>query len=306
MNIIADCHNDTAYRLIYEKGSLYDNDFAISMKKLGERKALLFFAMFMNYEVYGDNPKEYFLNLYNNLKKELELNSQYITTYTDVNTFLKDSRHSALLTLEGGDFIKSEEDIDFLKSLDIKSIALTWNKSTPLACSCVEEVDTGLTKLGERLLKKMEDEDIIPDFSHSSDKTFFQAMEILKKPALITHSNSREIVNVKRNITDEMFLKLKENGGVCGVNFYSDFAGETVEDLKKHIYHFLSLGGEDNIAFGGDLDGAYPFISPIKTFSDTEIIINSLLKDNINEEIVRKITYKNVLRILGGENGKNN
>ena len=109
----------------------------------------------------------------------------------------------------------------------------------------------------------MENSDIIPDFSHSSDKTFFEAMDILKKPAILTHSNSREIISHKRNITDKMFLKLKENGGVCGVNYYQDFTGKTVDDLKKHIYHFLSLGGEDNIALGSDFDGAYPMIKSI-------------------------------------------
>ncbi len=255
----------------------------------------------MDYEKYNDNPKEYFLNIYNYFKNQLSLNKSHIYQYKDTNRFSKDSRHCALITLEGGDFIKSEEDIEFLKNLGIKVVTLTWNKSNLLACSCVDEKDTGLTEFGRKILKKMENLNIIPDFSHASDRTFFEAMEIVKKPVFITHSNSRKITNVKRNITDEMFLALKKNNGVCAMNFYRDFAGKNIEDLKKHIYHFLSLGGENNIAFGSDFDGAYPLISPIKTFKDTDLIINSLLKDNTNEETIRKITYKNVLRILGGK-----
>lgn len=303
MNIIADCHNDTAYKLYYKQTQLFDNDFSVSIKKLGNRKALLFFAIFMDFEKYGNKPKEYFLNIYNYFINQLSLNKNYIYKYKDIAYFLKDSRHCAVITLEGGDFIKSEDDIDFIKSLGIKVLTLTWNKSNALACSCVDKNDTGLTDFGRKILKKLEKCDIIPDFSHSSDKTFFEAMEIVSKPVFITHSNSREITPVKRNITDEMFLALKKNKGVCGTNFFKDFAGKNIDDIKKHIYHFLSLGGENNIAFGSDFDGAYPLISPIKKFSDTDLIINSLLKDNINEEIIRKITYKNALRILGGKNG---
>ncbi len=303
MNIIADCHNDTAYELYYDKGELFDNNCSISIKKLGNKKALLFFAIFMNYEKYGNNPEEYFLNIYNYFDNQLSLNKKYIYKYQNIGCFLNDRRHCAVMTLEGGDFINCENDIDFLKSLGIKVITLTWNKSNALACSCVDEEDTGLRDFGRKILKKMESLDIIPDFSHASDKTFFESMEILKKPAFITHSNSRSIIPVKRNITDEMFLMLKKNNGVCGINFYRDFAGKNIDDLKKHIYHFLHLGGENNIAFGSDFDGADPLVSPIKIFKDTDLIINSLLKDNINEEIIRKIAYKNVLRILGGKNG---
>jgi len=303
MTIIADCHNDTPYKLYYENALLYDNDFSISIKNLKNTKSLLFFAIFMDFEKYKNNPKAYFLNIYNYFENQLLLNEEYIYKYKNIDYFLKDNRHSAVITLEGADFIKTEADIDFIKSLGIKVVTLTWNKKNSLACSCVEENDTGLTESGRKILKKMENSGIIPDFSHSSDRTFFEGMELLKKPAFITHSNSRELTPVKRNITDEMFLKLKKNNGVCGINFYRDFAGKNIDDLKKHIYRFFSLGGENNIAFGSDFDGAYPLISPIKKISDIELIINSLLKDNINEEIIRKITYKNVFRILGGKNG---
>ncbi len=301
MRIIADCHNDTPYELFYKKENLYDNNLSISIKKLENYKTLLFYSIYMDFEKYGNNPKKYFCDIYNYFENQLSKNEKFIYKYKNIETFFNDSRHAAVITLEGGDFIKSEKDIDYLKSLGIKVITLTWNKKNALASSVADEKDEGLSELGKKILLKMEQSDIIPDFSHSSDRTFFEGMEVLKKPAFITHSNSRAVIPNKRNITDEMFLRLIKNGGVCGINLYRDFAGKDISSLKKHIYHFLSLGGENNIAFGSDFDGAYPLTAPIKDFRQMDLIINGLLKDNLNEETVRKISYKNVFEILGGK-----
>ena len=78
--IIADCHNDTPYRLFFEKGNLLKNNFNIDIKKQGIHKTLLFYAIFMDYERYGDNPRGYFLDIYKNMKKEFDKNSKGVLT----------------------------------------------------------------------------------------------------------------------------------------------------------------------------------------------------------------------------------
>lgn len=299
--IIADCHNDTSYRLFFEKESLHKNSFNIDIKKQGIHKTLLFYAIFMDYEKYGNNPKKYFTDIYINLKNEFEKNERYIEPYKNSNDFLLSDKKSYVITLEGGDFIENEDDINFLSSLNIKAITLTWNKSNKIASCHLENKDKGLSDFGRKIIKKMEEKNIIADLSHSSDRTFFDTLEIARKPVLVSHSNSRKICNNSRNITDEMFLQLIKNNGVCGMNFYSDFVGKNkdIDSLCSHIFHFLSLGGENNLAFGSDFDGAYPLIKGINDFCDFEKIINRLLELNLNETILEKIMYKNIIKLLG-------
>lgn len=298
--IIADCHNDTATRLYFEKQSIFENNLNIDIKKQGNLKSLLFFSVFMDFEKYLNSPKDYFFKIYNNLKNELSKNEKYLVPFKNKTDFFKNNKKNYILTLEGGDFIESESDIDFLSSLFIKSITLTWNKSNKIACCHLEKEDFGLSAFGEKIIEKMEEKNIIPDLSHASDKTFYKTLEIAKKPVLVSHSNSRKICNHSRNITDDMFLLLIKNNGVCGMNFYRDFIGKNgdIDSLCTHIFHFLSLGGENNIGFGSDFDGAFPLVKGINTISDFEKIPNRLLQLNLSENILKKIMYENVLRIL--------
>lgn len=293
--IIADLHNDTAYELYFGKKSLKDGDVHINLKKQNFSKNLLFYAIYMNPEKYKDNPKTYFENIYSYFKKEIDKNKEEIEFFSDIKTFLKGNKHNAVMTLEGGDFINEISDISYLLKFNIKAVTLTWNFSNKIASSHTEEVDSGLSDFGYEIINKMEEENIIPDLSHASDKTFYDVIKIAKRPILVSHSNSRELCLNKRNITDDMFCALKGNNGLLGINFYSEFLGE--KSIFSHIEHFLTLGGEDNIAFGSDFDGMDKLPKGIYDFSSYMPLCEAL-KSEFSEEIAEKIMYKNVMRVF--------
>ena len=300
--INADLHNDTAYKLYYVGKSLKNGNMHINLKKQFFSKNLLFFAVYMNPEKFGINlktEKKYFEDIYYYFKKEIEKNSDEIEFFKNKETFLNGEKHNAVLTLEGGDLIKEASDVDYLKDFGVKAVNLTWNFSNRLASAHTAEVDSGLTDFGRDIIKLMEEKGILTDLSHSSDKTFFDVMKISKKSVLVSHSNSRELCCNSRNITDEMFLALIENGGLLGINFYIEILGEntSIKDILKHIGHFLRLGGENNIAFGSDFDGMDLLPDGIKDFSSYESLCK-LLKKEFSDSIAEKIMYKNILRIL--------
>lgn len=293
--IIADLHNDTAYELYFGKKTLKDGELHINLKKQNFSKNLLFYAIYMNPKKYGDAPKAYFENIYNYFKNETQKNKDEIEFFSDIKTFLKGNKHNAVMTLEGGDFITELSDISYLLKFDIRAVTLTWNFSNKIASSHTAEIDDGLSSFGYEIIKKMEEENIVPDLSHSSDKTFYDVIKTAKKPILVSHSNSRELCNNTRNITDDMFFALKDNNGLLGINFYSEFLGE--KSIFSHIEHFLSLGGEDNIAFGSDFDGMDKLPKGIYDFS-SYMPLCELLKKEFSEEIAKKIMYKNVMRVF--------
>ena len=144
---------------------------------------------------------------------------------------------------------------------------------------------------------------MIADLSHASDETFWDVLKVSQKPVLVSHSNARSLCNHPRNITDEMFLALCENHGVLGINFYPPFLENQpqkadLESIFHHIEHFLELGGENHIGFGSDFDGVDSLPKGITDFSSFGNIINEMEKRNYPKELIEKICYKNMMRIL--------
>ena len=133
------------------------------------------------------------------------------------------------------------------------------------------------------------------DVSHLSEKSFWEVAEISKKPIVATHSNSKPICGHVRNLTDDQFLKIKETGGVVGINFYPLFLGDNIFCIKKHIDRFLELGGEDNIGLGSDFDGVESLPEGINGVQDMKKIIDML---PYSDEIKEKIAYKNFIRVI--------
>ncbi|MCD8025647.1 MAG: dipeptidase, partial [Clostridiales bacterium] len=86
------------------------------------------------------------------------------------------------------------------------------------------------------------------------------------------------------------------------INFHNAFLCEnpddaSIYDILRHTEHFLSLGGENCVCFGGDLDGG---ILP-KDFKLTRImsdIFEMFLKHGYNESIINKIFYENALKFF--------
>ena len=60
----------------------------------------------------------------------------------------------------------------------------------------------------------MNDLGMIVDLSHASDDSFYDVLRLSRAPVMASHSCARALCDNPRNLTDDMLLKLKENGGV--------------------------------------------------------------------------------------------
>lgn len=161
--------------------------------------------------------------------------------------------------------------------------------------------EKGLTPLGIEMVGEMERLGIIPDASHLSDGGFYDLLRICTKPFIVTHSNSRELTNHPRNLTDEMIKRLSNKGGVMGINFCADFIGKnkvtSIEDMVKHIKHIKNVGGIDVISLGSDFDGIKNEVE-IEDASKMGDLYHHLSKAGFTDDDVEKIYYKNSLRIF--------
>ncbi len=300
--ILLDAHNDTPYRMYFEKEGLKQNAFHVDLARQTAFHSLLVYAIFMAPEKTGefDSPLGYFEALYDNFMKELKKNSETIALTHHAGTLVTATKQQAMLSVEGGSLIESVETVDYLIEKGVRILTLTWNDSNKIAKSQMSKEAGGLSEFGYRVLERMNQLGMVADLSHASDETFWDVISYTDKPVLVSHSNSRALCNHPRNITDEMFQALVENGGVLGINFYPPFLGNAadISTVISHMEHFLNLGGEDHLGFGSDFDGVETLPQGIRDIASFQMVIKEMEKRNWKQELIEKICYKNMMRIL--------
>ena len=108
----------------------------------------------------------------------------------------------------------------------IRYITLTHGKWNHI-CDSSYDPDKhwgGLSDFGKELVVEMNNMGVMVDISHVSDDTFWQVMDIVKVPAVATHSSARHFTpGFERNMNDDMIKRLAENGGVIMINYGSSF-----------------------------------------------------------------------------------
>ena len=77
-----------------------------------------------------------------------------------------------------------------------------------------ESLHGGLSKLGARLVRKLNDTGIMVDVSHAGKATMMQATRLSRVPVIASHSGVMGVAKSARNLDDEQLLAIKENGGV--------------------------------------------------------------------------------------------
>ncbi|MBR6513978.1 MAG: membrane dipeptidase [Clostridia bacterium] len=280
---LIDLHCDTLYEM-YKRDCHFDkNELNISLKKaecFDEYKQVL--AVWSQNDLSEEECFKQFLSVYEIYKERIP----------------KDFPH--VLAVEGGKALGGRiESLKLLYDMGVCFLTLVWAGECSLGGA--HDTDIGLTDFGYEVLNGCFELGIIPDISHASDVMFWQVYEEAKKrgkPFVATHSNSRSVHNHRRNLTDEMFCAIKDVQGVVGISLEPTHtsAGEvTVRDICKHILHYISLGGEDNICLGCDLDGVTRNIKDIPDISHLPKLYEALRAEGVDAD---KIFYNNANNFL--------
>lgn len=218
----------------------------------------------------------------------------------DVRKNLEDGVISAIFTLEGPAGIGFEPaKLEKLHNLGFRISTLGWNENNSLTGS--HETGGGLTKRGREYVKECQRLGILVDVSHISDEAFWQIMDLTQAPIIATHSNSRKVCPVSRNLTDEMFRAICATDGVAGFNLCADFVGErpTVDTACDHIFHFLELDpAGTHIALGGDLDGMSQMPEGFSGVQDYGKLAKRLLERGLDEATLKQIFWSNALGVI--------
>lgn len=93
----------------------------------------------------------------------------------------------------------------------------------------------GLSPLGRQAVQEMNRLGIMVDVSHTSDSTFYDVLRLSRVPVIATHSASRALSNVPRNLTDDMVRALAKKGGVVQLNLFSPYVKTEVKSAERQV-----------------------------------------------------------------------
>ena len=294
-----DTHCDTILK-IGNAGSLVENPFDVDFRRLAQYgTAVQVFAVFNE----GNLRKRDILQHIHTIREQADgcAFARFARGYGDL--IQNAGVVSCMASIEGlgntPDF--TPDDVDSFYDAGVRMMSLTWNQDNPL-CGGIGNNRTGLTDLGRAVVKRMNTLGMVVDVSHISDAGFWDVMECSTRPVVASHSNARAVAGHPRNLTDEQFRAIVQKGGVAGLNLCplflngADTAG--VDDMLRHLDHFLTLGGEDAIGIGADFDGIDDYPRDVTDCGKLGLLFDAMKKRGYSEQLIEKIAYGNWLALF--------
>jgi membrane dipeptidase len=239
-------------------------------------------------------------------------------TAADIEKAHRHHKIAGLMGLEGGHAIEDSPRLlrDYYR-LGIRYMTLTHWNTNGLADSATDvnnpqvQHHNGLTPLGKEVVREMNRLGMMVDISHTSDKTFYDALETSQAPIIASHSACRALTNVPRNMTDDMIKALAKKGGVIQINVNCGFISQksadapkdapvraTLADVVAHVDHARQVGGIDAVGIGTDFDGITCTPEGFDDVSKFPALTRALLEKGYSPADIKKIYGGNTLRLM--------
>ncbi len=307
-----DLHCDTAYELYHQHQGLTTNTLAVSLDGADRYPHYAqFFAVWSDSRQSDEAAYADFLAIADHWKREIAL----CTRMTQVRSFaeLRDAwqrgQCAALLAVEDARLLSGKpERLDEFRRRGVTYLTLGWSGRS---CICdshdvPEDEDEGLTDFGRVVVRRCFELNIVPDISHAGARTTDEVLTLAEaagKSVLATHSDSYCVYPHTRNLRDDHARRLFALGGLVGINLCEYHLRDctdsraTVEDVLRHVDHWLALGGEHSIAIGGDLDGA-PLPAGIHRVEDVTLLADAMASHGYDDDLIRRIFSQNAQEFI--------
>ena len=248
--IVIDMHADTILRVLDEGADLAAGapgwQLDLNLMRTGGVDAQFFSIWADPFEYWGEEATERALALIGALDQQLEKHPtrmERALTATDIRRIAETGKVAALMGVEGGHAIN--DDLDVLGEFQrrgVRYLTLTQSRTTNWAGSSGDAIgqETGLSDFGQAVVREMNQLGMLVDISHVSDKTFWEVLQVARKPVIASHSGARALSNHYRNMTDEMMRAVAAAGGVICVVFYPIFLDETYAVAARKVFAELA------------------------------------------------------------------
>ena len=203
----------------------------------------------------------------------------------DIERGIRSGKPSVMFHLAGvGCFAEAEDpltNLDLFYALGVRMSQLTYIQDNALCSSWLQEHDTGLTPLGKKVVRRMNELGIMVDLAHSGDQSSFDIIEASTEPVMLSHTGCRAVYDDatntgylekvmaqpyargvtapskmgSRNASDEILRAVAEKGGlvaIYSIDYVLGAGPESFHTWYRHLEHAIGVAGIDHVAIGTD------------------------------------------------------
>ena len=296
-----DLHCDTPQKMYINNHRLESSPLSVSLDKLAcYEDAVQIGAIWSDSRISDEFAFAAFHKIVDYLNFEVEALDERVGYVRSKEHFeMADGKTKILLSVEDARLLCGRLDrLKILYARGVRFLIPVWGGSSIIGGA--HDTSEGLTEFGKDVIRACFELGIITDISHASVKTAEEMLDLAeaeKKGIMASHSNSYSVHKHSRNLTDAQFERVKRLGGVVGISLHAphltDKESCDVDDVVKHIEHYLSLGGEDVVALGCDFDGTDSLPNGLKKVSDLPLLAERLAALNYTDTLIDKIFYSN-------------
>ncbi|KAF7212115.1 dipeptidase 1 [Nothobranchius furzeri] len=233
----------------------------------------------------------------------------FATSSQDILDAFRLNKTASLIGVEGGHSIDSSLGVlRTMYQLGVRYLTLTHSCNTPWADNWL--VDTGsepsrhngLSSFGKQLIGEMNRLGVMIDLAHAPLSVMNQVLDWSKAPVIFSHSSAYSVCPHRRNVPDEVLVRVNQTGGIVMVNFYNDYVTcsktAKLSDVADHFDHIKKVGGAGVIGFGGDYDGVSRLPEGLEDVSKVPSLVAELLRRGWTDEEVKAALGQNLLRVM--------
>ena len=254
-----------------------------------------------------DNPTAFADNIFDKIETIVRDNSRYLALARTPEDLWKNKHlglKSIMLGIENGIALDGKlSNLRHFADRGIVYMTLCHNGDNDICDSASKSNQThgGVSQFGAEVIAEMNRLGILVDMSHAGEKSFYDALDISKKPIVCSHSSARALCDHPRNLTDNQMRALAAKGGVAQTTIYNGFLRKdsqaTILDVMAHLEHAIDVMGIDHVGLGTDFDGD----GGVPGLADSSELLNftrQLLRMRYSDEDIQKIWGGNFLRVM--------
>lgn len=193
----------------------------------------------------------------------------------DLERARRDGKLAVMYNVQSAEPVGDQLDrVDTLHGLGLTGVQITYNLRNRFGEGCLEINDGGLSRLGQALVRKLNERRVLVDVSHGSPKTAADTVAASVAPVIASHTAARALSGHARGLPDEVVRAIADKGGYVGVVILPAFilppggdgraerhgkpAGwATLDTVADHVAHLISVAGEDHVGIGTDWGKPY-------------------------------------------------
>ncbi len=221
-----------------------------------------------------------------------------ILSPSDIQKVKQNGGIGAMLGVEGGDFLEgSAERVAEAYADGVRCINPLHYRVNELGdIMTAAPVHNGLTDAGAGVIRAMNDNGVIIDVAHASEKTVFDVLETASHPVICshTHINTPSFVH-PRFISLDLAKEIASAGGVIGA-WPAGIGINNLDGFIDRVIELIEAVGINHVGTGTDMDANFqPVWDNYRQFPD---VVAKMLERGLSDEETAKIIGGNGLRVF--------